>query len=92
MSPTSSKDKPFIGGRLSKIFKSLPQKNKEVFIFLYYEVGWVWEQSEEISTLSQQETKAAFEIPSLNLTTNIFSLSAWCDGWGDRETQKRLVG
>lgn len=56
MSPTSSEDKPFIGGRLSKIKKkkSLLQRNKEVLLFLCYAVGWKWGwgQSEETSTQS----------------------------------------
>lgn len=52
-------------------------------------VGWRWRQREETSTQSFQETKAAFEIPIWNLTTNICICLVTP---GHPETPKWLMG
>lgn len=73
MSPTSREDKPFIRGRLSKIKKkNCPSGTKKSF-FPFVSWGGGGGKGRKLLLKDFQKTKAAFEIPILNLTTN-----DWC--------------
>lgn len=76
MSPTSSEDKPFIGGRLSKIKKKkkvCSRRTKKSFFSFVMRWGGSGGGGRVRKLLLKafQETKAAFEIPIFYFTTNI---------------------
>lgn len=94
MSPTSSEDKPFIGGRPSKIKKKkkvCPRGTKKSFFSFVIRWGGSGGggRLRKLLLKAFQETKAAFEIPILNLTTNICPFACLVCQLGDRRTQKQ---